>query len=105
LRPLKTDVENGPYNLVFGQDCVLGVETEAMTWAMIDWKRVQSREQLLAARARQFERRQDDLEMAASRLTASRKSDKEFFDRKQKKRQGVLKRDDMVLLYNSRLDK
>lgn len=51
-----------PYKLVFGQDCMLPVEMEAVTWAMIDWKRVQSREQLLAGRARQFERRQDDLE-------------------------------------------
>ena len=78
---------------------------EAVTWAMIDRKRVQSREQLLAARARQFERRQDDLEIAANRLRASREVDKEFFDRKRKKRQGTLKKEDMVLLYNSRLDK
>ena len=27
-----------PYKLVFGQDCVLPVETEAMTWAMVNWK-------------------------------------------------------------------
>ena len=76
-----------------------------MTWAMMDWKRVQSREQLLAARAKQFERREDDLQIAASRLRSNRQANKEFFDKKRKERQGSLKKGDMVFLYNSRLDK
>ena len=29
-----------PYKLVFGQDCVSPVETEAMTWAMVNWKQI-----------------------------------------------------------------
>lgn len=91
-----------PYKLVFGQDCVLPVETEAMTWAMIDWKWVQTREQLLAARAKQFERREDDLEIVAGRLRTSGQANK---DKRWKKTQGMLKKGDMVLLYNSRLDK
>ena len=76
-----------------------------MTWAMIDWKRVHTKEQLLAARARQFERWEDDLEVAANRIKANRQANKQFFDKKRRKRQGILKKGDMVLLYNSRLDK
>src|SRR5258705_7145652 len=81
------------------------VEFQAMRWAMIDWKRVNTKEQLLAARARQFERREDDLEVAANRIKANRQANKQFFDKKRRKRQGILKKGDMVLLYNSRLDK
>ena len=94
-----------PDKLVFGQDCVLPVETEAMTWAMVNWKQVQTREQLLAARARQFERSEEDLRTAADRIKSSRQNNKEFFDKKCRKRKGSLKKGDMVLLYNSRLDK
>ena len=57
------------------------------------------------ARARQLERRQDDLEVAPNRLNTSREANKEFFDRKRKKRQSKLKKEDIVLLYNSWLDK
>ena len=94
-----------PYKLVFGQDCMLPVETEAMTWAMVNWKQVQTREQLLAAGVRQFERREEDLRTAADRIKSSRQNNKEFFDKKRRKRNGLLKKGDMVLLYNSRLDK
>src|SRR5258706_6969144 len=70
------------YKLVFGQDCVLPVEFQAMIWAMIDWKRVHTKEQLLAARARQFEWRKDDLEVAANRIKANRQANKQFFEKK-----------------------
>src|SRR5258706_3396685 len=60
-----------PYKLVFVQDCVLPVEFQAMTWAMIDWKRMHTKEQLLAMRARQFERQEDNLEVAANRIKAN----------------------------------
>ena len=76
-----------------------------MTWAMINWKQVHTREQLLAARAKQFERREEDLRIAAERVKSSRQANKEFFDKKRRKRKGLLKQGDMVLLYNSRLDK
>ena len=76
-----------------------------MTWAIVKWKQVQTREQLLAARARQFERREEDLRTAADRIKSSRQINKEFFDKKCRKRKGSLKTGDMVLLYNSRLDK
>ena len=57
-----------PYKLVFGQDCIFPVEFQVMIWAMIDWRRIHTKEQLLAARAWQFEQWEDDLEIAAKRL-------------------------------------
>ena len=84
---------------------MLPVETEAMTWAMVNWKQVQTRDQLLAARARQFERREEDLRTAADRIKSSCQNNKEFFDKKRRKRKRSLKKGDMVLLYNSRLYK
>ena len=72
---------------------------------MVNWKQVQTREQLLAPRARQFERREEDLRTAVDMIKSSWQNNKEFFDKKRRKRKGSLKKGDMVLLYNSRLDK
>ena len=72
---------------------------------MVDWRRVKTKEQLLAARARQLERREENLTTAAKRLKANRMANKQFFDNRRRKRQGILTKGDMVLLYNSRLDK
>ena len=93
------------YKLVFGQDCILPVEFQAMTWAMVDWRRIYTKEQLLVARAWQFEWQEDDLKIAAARIRANRQVNKQFFDSRCRKRHGVLKKGNMVLLYNSRLDK
>ena len=94
-----------PYKLVFGQDCILLVEFEAITYAMIDWRSIHTKEQLLVARAWQFERREDNLELAAKRLKANRQVNKQFFDSRHRKRQGNVTKGDIVLLYNSCLDK
>lgn len=94
-----------PYRLVFGQDCVLPVELTAVSWATVSWNRVRSREDLLAARARQLERRDDDLEKAKENVRESRGKNKRFFDIKRRERREGLEIGDMVLLYNSTLDK
>ena len=94
-----------PYKLVFGQDCVLPVELHATTWAMVDWRRVKTKEQLLAARARQLEQREENLSTAAKCLKANQMANKKFFNSNRRKRRQGLKVSTMVLLYNSRLDK
>ncbi|KAF8441147.1 hypothetical protein BGX38DRAFT_823305 [Terfezia claveryi] len=78
------------YSLVFGQDCVLLVELMATSWAMVDWNRASIREQLLATQAKQFERRKENLDAAAERLSRNRQANKEFFDRNRRQRVGSL---------------
>ena len=94
-----------PYKLVFGQDCVLLVELNAASWATINWKNVRSREDLLAKRARQLERRTEDLEEAKTNLRKMRLQGKAYFDENRRERRQELRVGDLVLLYNSVLDK
>jgi len=47
-----------PYRLVFGQDCVLPVELTATSWATVNWGKVNTRAELLAARARPMNRKE-----------------------------------------------
>ena len=64
-----------PYRVVFGQECLLPVEIAMESWRVVDWLRVEGaankRAELLALRARQLERRPEDIEKAAE---AQRKS-------------------------------
>ena len=58
-----------PYRVVFGQECLLPVEIAMESWRVVDWLRVEragnKRAELLALRARQLERRPEDIEKAA----------------------------------------
>lgn len=58
-----------PFRVVFGQECVLPVELAMESWRVVEWWRVEKaenpRSELLVQRARQLERRPEDLENAA----------------------------------------
>ena len=94
-----------PYKLVFGQDCVLPVELTATSWATINWSQVKTRAELLAARARQLERKEEEVKEAQKNVRKSRLRNKAYFDKNRRERLEVLKIGDLVLLYNSVLDK
>ena len=101
----RRSIDFASYKVVFGQDCVLLVELHATTWAIVDWRRVKTKEQLLAAQARQLERREENLTTAAKCLKANQMANKKFFDSNRRKQKQGLEIGTMVLLYNSRLDK
>ena len=58
-----------PYRVVFGQKCLLPVQIAMESWRVVDWLHVEraanKRAELLALRARQLERRPEDIEKAA----------------------------------------
>ena len=72
------------YFLAFGQEFLLLVDLVEDTWALIDWRAVEAsdnpRAGLLALRARQLERRKEDLRSAAEMLKKNRESNKAYFD-------------------------
>ena len=82
------------------------------TWAVIDWAAVElsenPRAELLALRARQLERRTEDLQTAAEMLKKSRESNKAYFDDHRRRRperpHTEIKEGDYVLLHDTRLD-
>jgi len=94
-----------PYRLVFGQDCDLPVELCALSWTIIEWRKVKTTAELLAARARQPERRVEDIEEAQENVRKSRLRNKAYFDENRRERVQTIEIWDMVLLYNSSLDK
>ena len=57
-----------PFYLNYGREAVLPIEMDIPTWRLLDWPSVKSREELLALRARQLLRRDEDLEEATLRL-------------------------------------
>ena len=63
------------YQVLFGQECLLPVEIAMESWRVVDWLPLERagnrRAELLALRARQLERRPEDIEKAAE---AQRKS-------------------------------
>jgi type II secretory pathway pseudopilin PulG len=70
----------------------------------MDWKDEMTREELLAARIRQLQRRPEDVERAAERLRAARVKNKERFDRTHRLRPKKIEEGDWVPVYDSSLD-
>ena len=64
----KSTTNSTPYHMVCGQDPVLPIELEFPTWEILPWKDVHTTADLLALRARQLERRDEDLEEAVLHL-------------------------------------
>ena len=69
-----------PAELMFGQKPVMPTERTISSWATVDWKDEMSREELLAARIQQLERRPEDMERAAEKLRVARIRNKARFD-------------------------
>jgi hypothetical protein len=66
-----------PAELMYGQKPVMPTERTISTWAALEWRNEMSREELLAARIRQLERRPEDTERAAERLRTANGPDEE----------------------------
>ena len=94
-----------PFQLIYGEDCVLPIELSAETWATIDWNKVTTREKLLATRARQLQRRKEDIEKAQEAVRASREKNKKWFDKNKQIRKDKLEKGDWVLVHNTQLEK
>ena len=61
-----------PAELMYGQKPVMPIEETITSWVAMLWENEMSREELLATRIRQLERRPEDLELAKERLEAAR---------------------------------
>lgn len=96
-----------PFDLVFGWHCVLPVDISVRSWGGIEWSEVYTTEELLAARARQLEARNEDLLEAAADLRDSRTANKTYFDAHRRQRPGnqALRVGELALLHNTQLDK
>ncbi|KAI7944704.1 hypothetical protein MJO28_010399 [Puccinia striiformis f. sp. tritici] len=94
-----------PYELVFGQKAVLPVDLEMDTYLGIDWAEVNTTAELLEARTKQLERREEILEVAHEKMMKTRSASVKFWDRKMAARlRNPLEPGELVLMYNKSLE-
>ena len=93
-----------PAELIFGQKPIMPVEQSIVSWLALPWQEEISREELLALRIRQLERRADDIEVAKSHLKSARLINKEAFDQRHRLGLRRIMEGDWVLVYDSSFD-
>ena len=70
-----------PMGLMYGQKPVMPIVKTIASWVAIPWENEMSREELLAARIRQLERRPEDLEKVRKMIEAARLKNKIRFNK------------------------
>ncbi|KAJ5963047.1 hypothetical protein N7481_001456 [Penicillium waksmanii] len=90
-----------PFFFLYGKNPIIPIELQMPTWSMLPWHEVQDRKDLLAMRARQFEKRDQDIEEAILRMRRLKEANAHFFDEHHLLRYERFEKDDLVLLHNS----
>ena len=93
-----------PAEIIYGQTPIMPIEEAIASWNVLPWEDNMSREDLLALRIRQLERRPEDIEIAVMRLKDARLKNKDRFDKKHRLRPKPIEEEDWVLVYDSSLD-
>ena len=93
-----------PAELILGQKPIMTIEQSVTSWTALPWQEEMSREDLLATRIQQLERRPEDVELAIERLCEARLKNKENFNKKHRLRLRKIEEGDWVLVYESSLD-
>ena len=93
-----------PAELILGQKPIMPIEDSIASWTSIPWREEISREELLALRIQQLERRPEDLQLAIQRQKEARIKNKVCFDKTHRIRPKKIEEGNWVLLYDSSLD-
>jgi len=72
---------------------------------VLPWEEIRDTADLLAVRARQLERRKEDLKKIRLHLQRVRESNKKYFNENYRLRTEDFSISDLILLYNTKLDK
>ena len=90
--------------LIYGQKPIMPIEQSILSWSTFPWYEGMTREELLALRIRQLERRDKDVATVVNRLQKARLANKKLFDKKHHLRPRSIQVGDWVLVYDSSLD-
>jgi len=101
---VRVSTEMTPFHMLYGYDAVLPIELDVPTWQTLPWNTVRERPDLISMRARQIERRDEDIEEAMAHLQRMRIQGKEQYDRMRDLTKDPPKKEDLVLLHNSKLN-
>ncbi len=102
---VRTSTGLTPYYINCGSEPVLPIELEIPTWQILSLSEVHSIADLLAMRARQLQRRDEDVEEATLHLQRICLERKEWHDLKHGIRKKELAVGSIVLLYDTRREK
>src|SRR6266516_4106482 len=99
---VKSSTSFTPHYLLFGEEAILPLETAVPTWRVLEWDEVKTTADLLALRARAFQRRDEDLIRGAQCLRYQREKTKRYFDKKNENRmrRESLEVGDLVLVFD-----
>ena len=90
--------------LMLGKKPIMPIKQSVASCTCLPWQEEMSREDLLATRIQQLERRPEDVELAIERLRQARLKNKENFDKTHRVLKRKIEKGDWVLVYDSRLD-
>ena len=91
--------------LLFGKKAVLPVDIKMLTYLGVDWWKIKTTEDLIVARTEQLLRRDDMLELAHQRMMESRNKSVRYWDQRSARcLRDLLRKGDLVLLYNRSLE-
>ena len=99
---VKKSTGHTPFYLNHGCEPMLPIELEIPTWNVLPWYEVRSTAELLSLRARQIQRRDEDIEEAALYLQRKRMEGKDNFDLDHRIREKDFSVNDMVLLHDTK---
>jgi hypothetical protein len=90
-----------PFYLNCGSEPILPIELDIPTWRVLPWDTVRTTADLLAMRARQLQRRDEDMEEARDLVRRMREQGKENFDALHNTKDKEIAADDLVLLHDT----
>ncbi len=82
-------------------ESVLLIELEISIWRILSWQEIHTIEDLLTMRARQLQRRNENMNEARNLLKRMRKQKKEYFDSKHFATDKDINKNDLVLLHDT----
>jgi len=89
---------------MFGHDAVLPIELENLSWNTANWVQgIDDTASLIAARARQLERRREDIDVAIQNPEELRDANKGYFDQAANLGTEDLEIGDLALVHESRI--
>ncbi|KAF2488741.1 hypothetical protein BU16DRAFT_568040 [Lophium mytilinum] len=90
-----------PARMLFGQEYILLIDLAIPTWQALPWNTVRTTADLLELRARQLQRRKEDVKEAVARTIRHRLNNKEEFNGRKHIREAGYAAGDIVLLWDS----
>jgi len=98
---IRTSTGMTPFRMMYGYEAILPIELDVPTWQTLPWNTVKTRSDLIAMRARQIEKRDEDIEEACAHLLRIRLQGKEYYDQTKNIVSETPKEGDLVLLHDT----